>query len=321
MIEDSPLPLSNDSARLSARTEFEGASLEVDLPSLHIGVAEYEEGPTGCTVFYFPEGAACETDIRGGSPGVIAFGAADAICLAGGSAFGLEAASGVAAEIFARRQFSTAWDSIPLVNAGVIFDFRTRENAIYPDKELGRAALLAARPSRFPLGPRGAGRSATVGKTFTFYQRESGGQGGAFRRIGDLRVAVFTVVNSVGAIVDRQGRVVRGHLDARTGGRHSVAEGMGRLLGDPATLPAPGGNTTLTVAVTNQKLDAWELRQFGRQVHASMARAIHPFHTRLDGDLLFAVSTSELEEALTPTFLANVASELAWDAVLSAVLL
>jgi 6-aminohexanoate-oligomer endohydrolase len=313
-----PLP-SNDSAILVARTEFEGASLDIDFPSLHIGVAEYEEGPTGCTVFYFPDGASCETDVRGGSPGVISFGAAHAICLAGGSAFGLEAASGVAAELFARQQFSTAWDSIPLVNAGVIFDFRTRETAVYPDKDLGRAALRAATPGRFPLGPRGAGRSASVGKTFTFYEREPGGQGGAFTRVGDLRVAVFTVLNSVGAIVDRQGRVVRGHLDAATGGRHSVVEGMERFLGDPALSQPPGGNTTLTVAVTNQKLGAWELRQFGRQVHASMARAIQPFHTSLDGDVLFAVSTDELEEALSTTFLANIASELAWDAVLSAV--
>ena len=78
------------------------------------------------------------------------------------------------------------------------------------------------------------------------------------------------------------------------------------------------GNTTLTVVVTNQRLEGRALRQLGRQVHASLARAIHPFHALPDGDVLFAVSTAEVENpALDPITLAVVASELAWDAVLT----
>jgi L-aminopeptidase/D-esterase-like protein len=287
--------------------------LTFDFPGLRIGVAEYEEGPTGCTVFHFPSGAMIERDVRGGSPGT--FGDldwVDAICLAGGSLYGLEACTGVAAELFEQRNYDTGWTAIADVTGAIIFDFGPRENAVYPDKELGRAALRAAEEGSFPLGQRGAGRSATVGKTFGFELAEPGGQGGAFRQIGPTRVAVFTVVNAVGAVVDRDGTVVRGHLERQTGERRALVEGIEARV--------TGGSTTLTVIATNQKLDRWVLRQLARQVHTSMARAIHPFHALTDGDVLFAATTNEVEnDELDSLTLGVVASELAWDAVLAAV--
>lgn len=286
--------------------------LTFEFPGLRIGVAEYDDGPTGCTVFHFTRGAMLERDVRGGSPGT--FGDldwVDAICLAGGSLYGLEACTGVAAELFEQRGYDTGWTAIADVTGAVIFDFGPRENAVYPDKELGRAALRAAREGSFPNGQRGAGRSATVGKTFGFELAEPGGQGGAFRQVGETRIAVFTVVNAVGAVVDRDGNVVRGHL-APTGARRKLVEGIEARV--------TGGNTTLTVVATNQKLDRWLLRQLARQVHTSMARAIHPFHALTDGDVLFAATTNEVEnEALDSLTLGVVASELAWDAVLAAV--
>ncbi len=314
--------LTNDTADLKPVTSFEGRSLAFELPGLEIGCAEYEEGPTGCTVFSFlPGGAACATDVRGGSPGT--FGGYEwvhSICFAGGSLYGLEAATGVAAEIFARRDHATGWMEIPLVSGAIIFDWGPRDNAVYPDKQLGRAALRAARPGTFPLGARGAGRSATVGKTFAYEEGELAGQGGAFRQIGDVRIAVFTVVNAVGAIVDRDGTIVRGHLDALTGERRALVPGVEARLATGAPVRPLPGNTTLTVVVTNQRLDRRELTTLARQVHASMARAIHPFHTLVDGDVLYAVTTNDVESAqLESIALGIVASELAWDAVLSAV--
>jgi L-aminopeptidase/D-esterase-like protein len=312
-------PLTNDTADLVPRTEFDGPELRFDLPGLEIGVAEYDEGPTGCTVFHFPNGAAVETDIRGGSPGTIgAYEFVDAICLAGGSLLGLESATGVAAELLASRGYRIDWFAMPDVAGAIIFDFGRRENAVYPDKDLGRAALRAARPGRFPLGPRGAGRSATVGKTFEFGQGETSGQGAAFREVGPTKLAVFTVVNAVGAIVDRNGEVVRGHLDRSSGSRHAlVAELERRLAAGEPTRPVPT-NTTLTVVVTNQQFDRRILQQLARQVHASLARAIHPFHALVDGDVLYAVTTGEVEnERLDSVTLGVIASEVAWDAVLS----
>jgi len=313
--------LSNDLLDLVPRTDFAGPGLAFELPGLEIGCAEYEEGPTGCTVFNFPEGAAAQIDVRGGSPGTLGaqYEFVHAICLSGGSLYGLEAATGVAAELFARREYRTGWMDIPLVAGAIVFDYGRRDNGIYPDKELGRAALRVARPGVFPLGARGAGRSATVGKTFDFEGVEPSGQGGAFRRLGETRIAVFTVVNAIGAVVDRHGAVVRGHLDVATGMRHALVPRIEERLTAGVPARTPPGNTTLTVVVTNQQLDARLLRTLGRQVHASMARAIQPFHALVDGDVLFAVSTNEVEEELGSIELGVVASELAWDAVLAAV--
>jgi L-aminopeptidase/D-esterase-like protein len=312
----------NDTLELRPRTDLGGPVLELDFPGVEIGCAEYDEGPTGCTVLHFPEGASLQTDVRGGSPGT--FGGAHewvhAICLAGGSLYGLEAASGVAAELFARREYRTGWLDIPLVAGAIIFDYGPRDNAVYPDKELGRSALRAVRPGAFPLGARGAGRSATVGKTFSIDEREPAGQGAAFRQVGETRIAVFTVVNAVGAIVDREGAIVRGHLDAATGLRRALVAGVEeRLAAGLPVHPAPG-NTTLTVVATNQRLHPRLLRTLGRQVHASMARAIQPFHALVDGDVLYAVSTNEVENpGLESIGLGVIASELAWDAALAAV--
>jgi L-aminopeptidase/D-esterase-like protein len=316
--------LSNDTAQLVPRTSFERPELQFDFPGLEIGVAEYDEGPTGCTVFHFPDGpVACSTDIRGGSPAVSAAGIelVDAICLAGGSLFGLEAAAGVAAELLARREYSTDWLQIPLVAGAIIFDWGPRDNAVYPDKELGRAALRAAVPAVFPLGTRGAGRSATAGKLFAYEEGELAGQGGAFRAAGGTRVAVFTVVNAIGAIVDREGTVVLGHYDRDTGLRRGLVPTVEARLAEERPIRPPPGNTTLTVVVTDLQLDARQLRTLGRQVHASMARAIQPFHALEDGDVLFAVSTGAVESnpLLDTTALGVVASEVAWDAVLSVV--
>lgn len=312
--------LSNDSLTLEPQTAFSGPALTFDFPRLAIGVAEYEEGPTGCTVFQFDHGAVAAVDIRGGAHATLytealqnGEGKLDAICLAGGSFYGLEAATGVGAELLARQDYSPHWENISLVSGAIIYDYGPRDNAVYPDKALGRAALKAARPGVFPLGPRGAGRSATVGKWLQEpFQSERAGQGGAFREVKGVKVAVFTVVNAVGAIVDRQGHVVRGSLNPDTGERPRVAD-----AGLPA--PPPPGNTTLTVVVTNQILGGWSLRQLARHVHSSMARAIEPLHTISDGDVLYAVTTNDIayDRGLNDYVLGVLASETAWDAVLA----
>lgn len=309
--------LTNDLQPLSPVTAFDGPVLELDFPGLEIGIAEYVEGPTGCSVFHFPAGAMLAVDVRGGSPGWIGdYGWTHAVCLAGGSVHGLESISGVVAELFAKHDYSTGWNELALASGAIIYDYRPRENSIYPDKTLGRAALAAARPGVFPLGQRGAGCSATVGKGVPGLGYELSGQGGAFRVVGDDRLAVFTVVNAVGAVVDREGNVVRGHHDAATGERLHANEAVKQKAG----VEAVPGNTTISLVITNRTLDPRSLGQLGRQIHTSMARAIHPFHAPTDGDVLFTVSTGDIDdEALNAYTLGIIASELAWDAVLSAV--
>jgi L-aminopeptidase/D-esterase-like protein len=215
--------LSNETLELVPRTEFDGPELRFDFPSFRVGVAEYDDGPTGCTVFRFPEGAACATDVRGGSPGALG-GYEWVQCDLPRRRLALRArgVGRVAAELLAQGGYSTDWTKIALVSGAIIFDYGRRDNAVYPDKALGRAALAAARPGVFPLAARDAGRSATVGKTFEYEQGEPAGQGGAYH-LGETKVCVFTVVNAIGAIVDREGEVVRGHLDRATGLRGVVA--------------------------------------------------------------------------------------------------
>ena len=162
-----PPLLSNDSLALVPQTEFSGPTLTFDYPSMAIGVAEYAEGPTGCTVFQFDHSAVAAVDIRGGAHATLytealqnGEGKLDAICLAGGSFYGLEAATGVAAELLAQRDYSPHWGNIALVSGAIIYDFGPRDNAIYPDKALGRGGaqggatrFISARPARRrPLG-------------------------------------------------------------------------------------------------------------------------------------------------------------------------
>ena len=312
--------ISNDNAHPTRRTKICAKLwLDVYFSGLEIGVAEYAEGPTGCTVFGFPEVASLHIDVRGGSPGINGehLTVTNAICFAGGSLYGLEASTGVAAELFAKRGYSTQWMDIALVSGAIIFDYGRRENAIYPDKELGRAAVRAMKPGRFPLGPHGAGCSATAGHGPT---AELAGQGGAVRHVGPIRVGVFTVVNAYGAIVDRKGDVVRGNRDVVTGKRRRSEDVVAQTGAyDPVAARARGvtQNTNLTLLVTDQKLDPLQLRSVARQTHSSMARAIQPFNTRWDGDILFAVSTQKVDDPkLDEVSLGVIASELAWDAVL-----
>ena len=296
-------PLTNDLQELVPRTEFANArELVFDFPGLEIGVAEYDEGPTGCTVFHLQNVASLAVDVRGGSPGVNGqhLEVINAICFAGGSLYGLEASTGVAAELFKRRGYSTKWIDIALVSGAILFDYGARANAIYPDKELGRAAVRAMRSGWFPLGARGAGRSATAGHG---QGAELAGQGGAYRERGATKVLAFVVVNAYGCIVDRTGKIARGRPTGPVPGR-SPREAI--------------TNTTLSVVITNQKLDHWQLRSIGRQVHASMARGIQPFHARWDGDVNYMVSTQAVANPeLDEVTLGEIASDAMWDAILA----
>jgi L-aminopeptidase/D-esterase-like protein len=146
---------------------------------------------------------------------------------------------------------------------------------------------------------------------------EFAGQGAAFVERDRVKIVVLTVVNAVGVIVDRDGVVVRGNVNPSTGERASYSDYY-RALSGQEQAPA-AGNTTITAVITNAKLSDPELKQFGRMVHSSMHRAIQPFHTMTDGDVLFALTTDTEELDMTPTQLGVLGSEAAWDAVLTSV--
>lgn len=300
-----------------------------DFPGVAVGTAEYREGPTGATVISVPAGARTSVDARGGAIGII--GRYEelnhAICFAGGSSYGLAAATGVGEELLARAGNRVGWQDLRSASGAIIYDLAARDTGIVPDAALGRAALLAAREDAIPVGRVGAGIAASAGK-IDLARCEFTGQGAAFRQIGPIRILVVTVVNPVGVIVDRDGTVIRGNYDSATGERRlPVADYEAAFLSGESPITSPG-NTTVTAVITNVKLDDKELRLFGRQVHSSMNRAIQPFHTNHDGDTLFALTTDEVElpparnsrlgeQAVNSIALGAIASELAWDAVLA----
>jgi L-aminopeptidase/D-esterase-like protein len=324
-------------AELQPVTKFSGRCLEFDFPSLHIGVAEYEEGPTGATVFWFPDKAVGAVDVRGGAPGSYnldwlrlgyEFPNLDAIAISGGSWYGLGTGAGVAAALKERGHRSGHWANLANVAGAIIYDYGTRRLTSYhPDEPLGRAAFETARPGRFLQGARGAGRHTMQGSYFGLWLHS--GQGGAFRQVGRTKIAAFTVVNSVGVIVDRENNIACADRSLPTGERkisdllgqvpdriHSQA---GSIMGRRLSAQNPA-NTTISVVVTNQKMTYAQLNRLAVQVHTSMGRAIQPLATANDGDILFAVSTAEVENPdLHPTDLGVVASEVMWSAVLASV--
>jgi L-aminopeptidase/D-esterase-like protein len=197
------------------------------------------------------------SDVRGGAPGVVGanLGEVDAIIFAGGSTFGFESFSGVRAELLKEQDYNLEWGSIPLVAGAIIWDFKPRpHNVIYPDKALGRTTCLAGKKNIFPLGNQGAGVSATVGKFLDFSYHEKGGQGGAYHQFGDVKILVFTVVNSLGALHNRQGEIVRGHFDRNEQTYLDVSDRIKRNVSSKNQ--EHRGNTTLTLIVTNQKFES-----------------------------------------------------------------
>jgi L-aminopeptidase/D-esterase-like protein len=221
------------------------------------------------------------------------------------------------------------WDNVGLVVGSIIYDFGGRRlNEIYPDKRLAQLALRAARPGIFPNGAYGAGRSAMNGGIFGCHARS--GQGSAFRQIGEVKIAVFTVVNALGAVTDRDGNVVACHkgsnwpenLKASDLMRAAPASLQPGWNGDDSGQDAERKNTTISVVVTNRSMSPAELQRLAVQVHTSMARGIQPFASEFDGDVLYAVSTNEVEtgpgQTLPSMEIGVTASELMWDAILAA---
>jgi L-aminopeptidase/D-esterase-like protein len=314
--------------------------LTFDFPEMQIGVAEYDEGPTGTTVFYFPDKVKGAVDVRGGAPGTVNAAALmnnydrkmmQAVVFSGGSWYGLSAVTGVANAIKDRKAEEGDPNHITGVVGAIINDFRWRKmSRVTPDDALGREAFSAAKPGWFPLGARGAGRFAMQGwfvaqqaDTDTGAHWPHSGQGGAFRQIGQTKVGVFTVVNSYGAIVDRNGRVVRCARNELKSDCPLINDALSTRIQEAendAETKGPTANTTVTLVVTNRKMPIADLQRLAKQVHGSMSRAIQPFATSGDGDVLYAVTTDQVDDTeLSPRALAVVASELAWDAILASV--
>jgi len=274
------------------------------VPGLRVGHATDPGGRTGCTVVLGPFRGAVE--LSGLATGTRELGALDprhlvaridALLLTGGSAFGLAAADGVAGWLAERGiGFETGVAPVPIVPAAVIFDLA--EGVPRPDAALGRQACAAAGDGPVEEGRVGAGAGATVGKLAGRERSSPGGIGSAAGRSGDHAVGALAVVNALGNVSDRTGRIVAGARGERAGEwldtagarRLGATAGFARKEGKGGG-PSPGTNTTLAVVGTDAPLSRGELARVVRVASTALARRIDPVHTPFDGDVVFALAT------------------------------
>lgn len=303
-------------------------NFKYDFDEFKVSTAEYPKGPTGMTLVYFPKGAHAAIDIRGGAAGVREssslqeennWGYVDGIVLAGGSSYGLESISGVMAGMLKDRENNIGFDNIPSVPGAICYDFAGRKNTLYPDKDLGLKAYQTLKTNEVMVGPTGAGSNVKVGKYMAIEKAESSGQGAAFRDVHKgIKLFVLTVNNAVGAIHGRNGEVVRGNLDPKTGKRESIYNSFGI---NKSQQFKDKQNTTITIVITNADITRSDMKRLAIMAHSSMAATIRPFHTPWDGDTLFVASTQtvKMPKDLSVADLGVVASELLTQALLRSV--
>ncbi|HEX9287772.1 MAG TPA: P1 family peptidase [Thermoanaerobaculia bacterium] len=267
-------------------------------PGYRIGHATNRRSRTGCTVILPPPGTIAAAEIRGGAPGTRETGVftpgnlvsqIDALVFAGGSAFGLAAADGVAGWLRERGVgFAVGAERVPIVAAAVLFDLAVGKPH-HPDPAMGRRACRAAREGPIETGAAGAAAGATVGKLFGVARAARGGIGSAAVRLpaGEV-VAAIVAVNAFGDVVDPEsGRILAGP-SSRGATRIRTARALER--GDLAESPLGGGATTLVCVATTVPFEPGSLKRVAIEAHDGVARAIRPAHTVVDGDTVFALA-------------------------------
>lgn len=290
-----------------------------DVPGVRVGHDTLIEAITGCTVIVFDPPALGAVDVRGGAPAtretdllspLCMMREVHAITLSGGSAFGLEAASGVARALEARGVgYNVGVTRVPIVPAASLFDLDIGSASERPDAESGARALAAAAGGPVALGSVGAGTGATVGKMGGPALRVKGGVGSASAELMDGHtIAAIVAINAVGDVHDSEtGAIV-------AGARNPTSSGWMNASATPPTPPAnplTGANTTIGVIATDAAFSKAALAKIAQMAHDGYARAIRPVHTPFDGDTIFAVSTAVTEAMGNEAFLLSMVGVMA----------
>ena len=275
-----------------------------DVTGLRVGHFTDTRRPTGCTVVVAEGGAVGGVDVRGGAPGTRETDLLDpvnsvqevhAIVLSGGSAFGLDAASGVMRYLEEKGiGFPVGVGKVPIVPAAILFDLAIGDWTIRPDATAGYEAARVASAGPVAEGSVGAGAGATVGKLFGSDSAMKGGLGTASLRLpGGVVVAALVAVNALGDVVDpATGRVLAGVRTRDGKGLRGAEEAL--VAGETPGRPLAGQNTSIGVVATNAALTKTEATKVAQMAHDGLARAIRPVHTPWDGDTLFALSAGTL---------------------------
>jgi L-aminopeptidase/D-esterase-like protein len=298
------------------------------VPGIKVGHHTLTGRPTGCTVVMTEDGAVAGVDVRGGAPGTRetdllnptkAVQEVHAIVLAGGSAFGLDAASGVMRYLEERDiGFDTRVAKVPIVPAAILFDLGVGDDpTIRPTADCGYRAAEAATSGPVAEGNVGAGAGATIGKTGGAGRAMKGGVGSASISLpSGLVVSALVAVNAVGDIIDPDtGQVVAG---VRSEDGRTLADARVLLRAGRPGQSRRGENTTIGVVATNATLTQAQATVMAQMAHDGFARAIAPAHTPNDGDAIFALATGVYDQPINLGTVGALAAEAMADAIVRA---
>ncbi|GAC1595326.1 MAG: P1 family peptidase [Candidatus Velthaea sp.] len=297
----------------------------VDVAGVRVGHMTLAGRLTGCTVIMTVDGAVGGLDVRGAAPGTRETDLLDpgnlvehvhAVLLAGGSAFGLDAAAGVMRYLEEQGiGFDTGAARVPIVPAAILYDLALGDPSIRPDAAAGYAAASAATSDAPAEGNVGAGAGATVGKFFGMERAMKSGIGTASVALAGLTVGAIVAVNASGDIIDpRTKRVVAGARDRD--GIHPVDTTRALLRGEPAVRLRAGMATTIGVVATDAVLTKAQARKIAQMAHDGLARTIDPVHTMFDGDTIFTLATGKTHGAADVSLLGIMAAEAVARAVI-----
>jgi L-aminopeptidase/D-esterase-like protein len=299
-----------------------------DVKGIKVGHFTDTRRPTGCTVILTEEGAVAGVDVRGSAPGtrdtdllnpINTVQAVHAIMLAGGSAFGLDAATGAMRYLEERGiGFDMRVARVPIVPAAIIFDLGVGDAKIRPDAEAGYKACKAATTTAPAEGNAGAGAGATVGKLFGMPRAMKSGIGTSAIRLEGITVGAIVAVNAIGDVFDpATGKVIAG---ARTKDGKSLVNSMAAIIrGEPLPPALAGAATTIGVVATDVALTKVQAAKVAQMAHDGLARTINPVHTAFDGDTIFALATGKSSKPANVTLIGALAAEAMAQAVLRAV--
>ena len=271
-----------------------------DIKNITVGQAQNFEGGTGVTVVLFgKEGAVCGCEVRGSAPGtretaLMGQGKlvhkCHAVALCGGSAYGLDGASGVMAFLEERDiGFDTGFAKVPIVPAAVIYDLGYKSAKIRPDFNMGYEACKNAQ-KQVKQGSFGAGTGATVGKILGAEHISKGGVGTASIKLkSGATVGAIAVVNPLGDVVEENGEIIAGVQE------NGAFLGSKRLFMENYTVEHPC-NTTIGVVATDALITKDQAAKLAQAGQNSFCSSISPSHTMNDGDTVFAAGCGEIEE-------------------------
>jgi L-aminopeptidase/D-esterase-like protein len=282
-----------------------------DVRGIEVGHAQDEKALTGCTVIICRRGAVAGVDVRGGAPGTRETDLLDpvnlvqkvhAVVLAGGSAYGLDAASGVMRYLEEKKiGFNTGVAKVPIVPAAILYDLGIGRADVRPDAAMGYRAAASASSAAPAEGNAGVGMGATVGKMFGPGLSMKSGVGTASMDIGGgVIVGALVAVNAWGDVVDPQTNEILAGLRSgkigplRVGKKDYFADTLAMLkspVGRRVLDLAARANTVIGVIATNAKLTKAQATKVAQMAQDGIARTVRPAHTMLDGDVIFALST------------------------------